>query len=578
MNNNMAHKNNNHETLNTLAYATLLFICILCQCLLFHFQAFHHIYGSTIFTKPLVVLAFYLPKISIALAVCSLLFIFKSRQWTVIFDIILTLWIFAELIYYRVNGFFIDQFSLTIVGNMKGFWNSIISFIYPGDFFILLFPILLICGYFLLGKKNCVHRIGFIIVLLCSIILHASGAVLVHYLRQDKVTIRFNPFMETTKAQSFWGFTTRDYVSQTSVLHAICYDAIQLALLPIKADHINLNEEEEQTVEVFLRDPQFSDLPASRTVIILFESLENWVIGPTTTPNIDKLLKEHDNCLWAKKVKKETAAGISGDGQMIVNTGLLPIRDGATCFRYPDNTFPSISSLFENSALILPGEVSVWNQARMNNAYSIDTTYVIPESLDNISCSRLNDIYPEHPFVLVITAASHAPFIDCSTFSPVDLNPKMPQKMKNYINCVHYTDSCLGEFLEKVGTDSTLTNSTIVITGDHTIFDDAARKQFNDYCMEYGENYDVLASYCPLIVYSPSISEKTILDEECYQMDIYPTILGLIGCKDYYWQGFGVDLLDTTATRKILESDAIDLSDKIIRANYFKEYQNQFEE
>ena len=116
--------------------------------------------------------------------------------------------------------------------------------------------------------------------------------------------------------------------------------------------------------------------------------------------------------------------------------------------------------------------------------------------------------------------------------------------------------------MEKVDTDSTLTNSTIVITGDHTIFDDAARKQFNDYCMEYGENYDVLESYCPLIVYSPNISEKTILDDECYQMDIYPTILGLIGCKDYYWQGFGVDLLDTTATRKILESDAIDLSDK----------------
>ena len=57
-------------------------------------------------------------------------------------------------------------------------------------------------------------------------------------------------------------------------------------------------------------------------------------------------------------------------------------------------------------------------------------------------------------------------------------------------------------------------------------------------------------------------------------MDAYPTIRHLIGADTYYWKGFGIDLSDTTHTmaRPINEQDAYIVSDKIIRANYFKDY------
>ena len=59
-----------------------------------------------------------------------------------------------------------------------------------------------------------------------------------------------------------------------------------------------------------------------------------------------------------------------------------------------------------------------------------------------------------------------------------------------------------------------------------------------------------------------------------YQMDAYPTILHLIGCEDYYWKGFGVNLLDSVArnNRPISEQEAFILSDKLIRANWFESY------
>jgi hypothetical protein len=57
-------------------------------------------------------------------------------------------------------------------------------------------------------------------------------------------------------------------------------------------------------------------------------------------------------------------------------------------------------------------------------------------------------------------------------------------------------------------------------------------------------------------------------------MDIYPTILHLIACEDYYWKGFGVNLLDSVArkNRPISEQEAFILSDKLIRANWFESY------
>ena len=60
-------------------------------------------------------------------------------------------------------------------------------------------------------------------------------------------------------------------------------------------------------------------------------------------------------------------------------------------------------------------------------------------------------------------------------------------------------------------------------------------------------------------------------------MDIFPTVLSAIGCKDYYWNGFGVDLLDSTniSNRKITATEALELSDKLHQANYFKKIEEQ---
>ena len=81
-------------------------------------------------------------------------------------------------------------------------------------------------------------------------------------------------------------------------------------------------------------------------------------------------------------------------------------------------------------------------------------------------------------------------------------------------------------------------------------------------------------TYTPLIVYSSDSHKNRVVEDTCYQMDIFPTILHLIGCENYYWHGFGVNLLDSAArnNRTISEEEAYRLSDLIIRSDYFRNY------
>lgn len=171
----------------------------------------------------------------------------------------------------------------------------------------------------------------------------------------------------------------------------------------------------------------------------------------------------------------------------------------------------------------------------------------------------------------------HAPFDNVQS----DIKNKIsaPNVINNYLQCYHYTDSCIGAFMDTLFADSALSQSTVVITGDHTIFKSAMLDKFHDYAVEHNLSIASGESYCPLIIYSPKIEKNEQVHDLCYQMDIFPTILHLIDCDSYFWHGFGVNLLDSAArhNRTISEEEAYRLSDLIIRSDYFRNYY-QFEQ
>jgi len=316
-----------------------------------------------------------------------------------------------------------------------------------------------------------------------------------------------------------------------------------------------------------------------KLILIVVESLESWTMekdidGINVTPNL-RLLSNNNHVLFCDKIKSQAMKGNSGDGQFTINTGLTPLVEGVPCMHYANNVYPNFAHFFKNSVIINPWP-HIWNQDTMSVRYSyqriiepigcewedIDVmtqTFEAMKSMNGSSC------------IMALTVSTHSPFTRITNNSVSFDSMITPPMIDRYLKCINYSDSIIGAFVERVINDSELSNSTIVITSDHTVFKPSMVMELNDFFNVHQLSVTPEGNYCPLIIYSPKISKNTRIDAECYQMDIFPTILSLLGCDKYYWQGVGVNILDSVAieNRRLSESDAFEISDLLIRSNYF---------
>lgn len=479
-----------------------------------------------------------------------------------------------------------DHWTFTMIKNMDGFWDSVPMYIQQSDFIYFSFSVLLILTVYLFNNKS-KNFILFAISIILGMLLSICGCLLhciMRYRESEKesgVTFSegaqvyfINPF-DNTAVRCMFGFTTAEYIRDVSIIHGLLYDIKSLILISFENESYTLSQEEKLHMNDFLKNDNYIVYPKRCLQIILVESFEGWTIDATTTPNIYKFLeKYHDNILFVKKSKSQTKGGTSADGQMIINTGVLPIVSGATCFKYSHNVFPALSELYSISNAVIPTKLDVWNQKSMSDTYYI--TNNIETKTDDKNVFLVYDSLKHiASYNLVVTVSSHNPFTSYgATNSKLITDADMPTTMSNYLKSINYMDEQFGTILSQIDTCKYLKESVIAITGDHIIFPTENRKQFNEYCSSNNKDYSVMDAYCPLIIYSPDIKGPVIIEDVCYQMDIYPTILHLIGCEDYYWKGFGVNLLDSVArkNRPITEDEAFELSDKIIRADYFRTY------
>ncbi len=554
-------------------FATFYLFCLFAfslfvQCMLFQWAAFHSLLAPSAHPG-LAILRSFLLKISTSLFIASFVFLTRRKWWTIIVSVLVNVWIVAELIYYRSTRIFIGTHSFLLLGNMDGFWNCLPMYMDAAMLWLLVPTLLSILAVYLFSTKER-NLLVFAITLTISFVIDTATCNLLY-------KHRWCPFYFCSMSEHFTDSLFRwDIDGQLpqylTVLHAFAYDMKHLVAIPFEKKP-QLTEEEKGEIANFTRPKGSAVQPQTPLVLVLVESMETWAVRPDVTPNLCRFIETHKSVLHATHVESQTKGGQSGDGQMIFNTGLLPVASGAACNRFSTHVFPSLSDCYQHTAMIQPGMLTTWNQYEMNRAYHIDTAYLSPASLDERTFFLLDSIVDKYDYVLTMTMATHSPFDVCAKLSPMrNLPADMPTPMANYLHSMHYTDSCWGAFLQRIDTDSVLRNSTIAIMGDHIIFNADQRQEFQSYCDAAEQDFTPRESYTALVVYSPAIQEKTIIDTPTFQMDAYPTLLHLIGGEAYYWQGFGVNLLDCAARthRPIEVNRAYQLSDRMIQADYFR--------
>lgn len=535
------------EYLFYVVFAVLLLV----KLVLFNYYAFHQILISSLWKAPSAFWGFYLPKIAATLFITAIIY-FCNRKWIALFvSFLIDIWIIANLMYIRSYDMVIDIFSITMVGNLQGFMSSLPLYMRISDMLFIILSILLIPMPFKPKDRRAVISIIGIILALIFGYLGQYSYLRNYWGASGALSNMFWNILSRDARQNVYAVELTYPTKQTSILHLFGYDLVDgIEYLTDRIRPYQISDTDQYRIK------QFYDINAKVSttmldgplIVVIVESFESWVFNNDIMPNLSKFLKSH-NVFYADKIKSQVRGGMSADGQMLINTGLLPTLEGAACFRYPKNIYPGIMHHIDGkSAVLVPHNVDVWNQNYMSEAYGYDTTIQV-SPIDTILFQQLiGYIHEGYNNVQVLTMSTHSPFVSGASLSNLDVSNDIPELKRNYMKAFNTLDYGLNILLKVLDTDSLFQNATLIITGDHTVLDEPA--------------------YCPLIIYSPKMTESTYYADECYQMDIYPTLIDILDVETK-WKGFGISL-KSPLNRTITESEAIDLSNKMHRANYFE--------
>ena len=135
----------------------------------------------------------------------------------------------------------------------------------------------------------------------------------------------------------------------------------------------------------------------------------------------------------------------------------------------------------------------------------------------------------KQPFMTsVFTASSHHPFA-----VPEKYKKQFTEEELEIHKCIRYTDMSIGKFFDTASRQPWFKNTIFVLTSDHTNMSNHAEYQTD------------LGGFCsPIIIYDPSHPEGRTLDKIAQQIDILPTLLGMLHYPKPYF-GFGIDLFNT---------------------------------
>ena len=578
-----------------VAFTLLLFA----KCLLFHWSVFHSILISSLWREPLEFFKFYMAKLLTPMFIASFIFISKRLWWTWVVALLTDIWCIANSIYYKVNDSFLTINEILMVGNMRGFWDSIITYLDWTMAIILVLSIVWGLVLFLLPneerKRSC--KIWLIMVL-ASIGLSYINNNFIYNVRYWGNAIERDFFKQSfslTSSKFYYAYWRYDVEKNATNVHSriqkelILRQTILDDFVYVILSHYYIKDKPGTIISLNELDlnnigsrtsSYYESIPSTNLIIVLVESMESWplqsdYLAPIVAPNLSKLLT-NNHVAFFNKIKSQVLKGRSSDGQLLINTGLLPIQNGAAVMKYPNNIYPNIAGMFTSSYIVNPSP-NCYNQDTMSVRYGylMSSEPANETWQDEHVCSQTIQHIGNlsSPFCIqTITISMHVPF---SISNNIQLDTNAPGALDAYLKCYHYTDSCIGAFVDSILANPALVDSTtIIITGDHTCFNSTFLNNYHDYAVANNLSIASGESFCPLIIYSPKIEQNIHIDDLCYQMDIFPTILHLIGCENYYWHGFGVNLLDSAArnNRTISEEEAYRLSDLIIRSDYFRNY------
>lgn len=475
---------------------------------------------------------------SLLLASPILFFKRKSILFTWLF--LICFYLLSIIWYYRTYATIMPLTSYLLFQNLKGLSSSIMYSMHATDIFIVL-PILFFSGIYVFISRVPFKRIAY------HKLLILYGII--------TITAIF-PYLQTTKETS-----ARPIHLYTTLCSRAFkeYGIIHFWIYQISLNNRPVAQKDIQYINAYLkkikkdRYKTYNDSTSAHhknLVIILVESLQTWPIGLKAdkyniAPCLDSLTKLPQT-IYIPQVLSQVKDGRSSDAQLLINTGLLPLNSGAASNLCTENLFYSLPKALRekgfHSYTFINEEKEFWNQKRMSAAYGFDDIYDrlwdgIQKRADSLlfqkSLTRLKD-FSQPFYAQIVTLSMHFPYNEVHDPDSPLLNCAFTnEEVRNYLIAVNLFDKRLANFLQGLKKAGLYDNSIIVITGDHE------QMTYNQY--EGRKEMEASDCFVPLIILNSPLHCKH-QDKVIGQVDIYPSLLYLMGCNNYDFNGLGENI------------------------------------
>lgn len=522
---------------------------------------------------------------------------------------IISIFILANVLYYRYWGDMFPIQSMFSAANYNSFvFDSIVPLWRAADFVFLVLPALVTLSYILLKPKNSPpftkkNRLAAVLVSMVVFVFSFWGSA--DSTRRWQL-ISGQPAISLSDCikHRYDAMSTQTDMWKNNGLTG--YLIAQIINYP-EAQAIELTDGQRQSIASFISkaagkaavDSCLSENRQKNLIFIIVESLNAWTVnkeygGHRLTPVLSDLVAAPGTVSCLRMLSQINDGG-SSDGQLIYNTGLLPLKRGVAVMTNIDNRYPSLVEALRaaSSAEFIVENASVYNHRRSSRAFGYDTIY---DSSSLIEAGFSTDLIgdddavlsfafetisemPQPFFAEITTLSMHYPF-NIKGFEPVDWIDSVAHDdyyLSHYLQTVHYTDSAIGRFLTRLENSSLADNTIVVIASDH---DEATRQRAGT---------DNPEDDSPIVFIAlGSGKTMTLTDVPMSQADVFPTILDLMGIdgSEYSWRGLGRSILApdrhraavsrtgrvegaVTADEERFLRRAFEVSDSIIRSDYF---------
>ena len=501
---------------------------------------------------------------------------FKGRKsyWIMIaIDFVLSLWLFANILYYREFSNFL---SLSIIKTSGSTADNL--------------------GKSIAGITRVTDFLAFIDIVLVILLMVAK--VVKYDLRPLK--LRFNLLLEGTAVlligvnllmaqKDRSGLLTRTFdnsyiVKYLGMNEYAVYDAFKTAQTSEQMAKANVSDL--QSVKKYLKvnyvkpNSTYTGVAKGKNVLVIhLESFQQFLIGykwqgKEVTPNLNKLYHSKNTLSFAN-FYNQVGQGKTSDAEMMLENSIFGLQSGSAMSSYgTSNTFESAPAILKQqggytTAVMHGGAGSFWNR---NNAYKqFGYEYFMPLSYyqnkpkyyigyglkDKIFFSqsiKYIERLPQPFYLKLITVTNHYPYDLDKKNQSIDKTDTGDETVDGYVQTAHYLDQAVGQlmrWMKKTGLDK---NTLLVFYGDHYGISGNHHKASAE-LLDQDEftNFDNLKfQRVPLMFHMKGLKggiKKTYGGE----IDVLPTLLNLLGIRNRSTIQFGHDLLSKRAPQIVAQ-------------------------